>query len=87
MWPKHGLLSVVEGIEAPSLPVTEPFCQCSEEEDFEIPVFLTAVFKSSCSIRIVWTAIHVDLIIVLSKRQVCISWLTGYYGVLVNARC
>lgn len=47
MWPKHACFPIVGGIEAPCLPVTEPFCQCSEEEGFEIPVFLTAVFKSS----------------------------------------
>lgn len=46
MWPKHVCFPVEEGIEALCFPVPEPFCQCSEE-DFKIPVFLTAVFKSS----------------------------------------
>lgn len=69
MWPKHVCFPLVERTVAPCLPVTEPFYQCSEEEDFEIPVFLIAVFKSSHSVWIVWTAIHVDLVIVLSKRQ------------------
>lgn len=69
MWLKHVCFLVVEGIEAPCLPVIEPFCQCSEEDDFEIPVLLTAVFKSSHSVWGVCTAIHVDLVTVLSERQ------------------
>lgn len=69
MWPIDGCLPVVEVIEAPCLPVPEPFCQSPREEEFEMSGLLMAVLRSSPSLWIVRTAIHVGLVIVLSKRQ------------------
>ena len=79
MWPIDGSLPVVEVMEAPCFPVTEAFCQSPGEEEFEISGLLMAVFRTSPNLCVVRTAIHVDVVIVLSKRQLdtylIVDWL------------
>jgi len=78
MWPMDSCLPVVEVVEAPSLSVIEVFCQSTREE-FEISGLLVAVFRSSPNLCVVRTAIHIDLVIVFSKRQLgmylVVDWL------------
>lgn len=93
MWPIDGCLPVVKVIKAPCLPVTEPFYQSPGAEEFDVSGLLMAVFRSSPNLCVVRTAIHVDAVIVLSKRQLdmyfiddWLLWDASESQVLMSAR-